>query len=350
MPQYKENDNHHLLLRKNVPSPAYCDCEFPTSSIVVGYRGPISDLVKCRCGEDDAAYHSIKWHWHKHPESDISLDEHQDSYDCTFHPIYSQGTAIVRGEQPLAPNMMHFWEIRILTALSGTDVMFGIGTDKIDLNEYKFHFVSALGANNQSWALSYEGKIHHNGQHTPYGQQFSQGCVVGVLLDRSRGHLEFFLNRRSLGVAFTNIPTDPSVNLYPMVCSTAAKSAIRLINATSQAECLQLRAFRAMSKQPKALEELRRMPGLRTILNNYWFLAQPVRYSQQSKHTQFDILDEAVLPSKSRRGRKQKLKDDDIDMNDLYSNAHKIALHQHNESDDEAILNEYFDEYFHYLL
>uniref|UniRef100_A0A1I8PIK8 B30.2/SPRY domain-containing protein n=1 Tax=Stomoxys calcitrans TaxID=35570 RepID=A0A1I8PIK8_STOCA len=246
--------------------------------------------------------------------------------------------------------MMHFWEIRVLTPLSGTDVMFGIGTDNVDLTEYKFHFASALGSNDQSWAFSYEGKIHHNGQQTTYGQKFSQGCVVGILLDRSRGQLEFFLNRRSLGVAFTNICNDPHVKLYPMVCSTAAKSAIRLINASSQIECLQLRAFRAMSKQPKALEELKRMPGLRNILNNYWFLAPPVRYSQQSRNAQFDMLDEAVLSNKTRRGRKQKLNDDDIDMDDLYRNAHKIALHQYGESDDEPTLNEYFDEYFHYLL
>lgn len=184
--------------------------------------------------------------------------------------------------------------------------MFGIGTDNVDLLQFKFHFVSALGTNAQSWGFSYEGRLHHNGHQLPYGQRFSQGCVVGVLLDRTRGQLEFFLNRRSLGVAFTNIPCDPNVKLYPIVCSTAAKSAIRLMNATSQAECLQLRAFRALSKQPKALEELRRMPGLKTIMNDYWFLAPPVRYSQQSN--EYDILDEAVLSSKTRLSRKQKYK------------------------------------------
>lgn len=42
--------------------------------------------------------------------------------------------------------------------------------------------------------------------------------------------------------------------------------------------------------------------------------------------------------------------DDDFDVDDLYSNAHKIALHHRNDSDEEAAgLNEYFDEYFHYL-
>lgn len=99
--------------------PAYCDCEFPKSTIVAGYKGHVPDLIKCRCGEDDPAYHCINWHWHQQSELDI----HLEGPNVTFHPTYSQGTAIVRGEEPLAPNMMHFWEMRILTALSGTDVV-----------------------------------------------------------------------------------------------------------------------------------------------------------------------------------------------------------------------------------
>lgn len=186
--------------------------------------------------------------------------------------------------------------------------MFGIGTDKVALTQFKFHFLSALGTNSQSWGFSYEGKIHHNGLHLKYGQKFSQGCIVGVLLDRVRGQLEFFLNRRSLGVAYTNIPSDPNIKIFPMVCSTAAKSCIRLMNATSQLESLQLRSFRALAKQPKALEELRQLPGLRTILNNYWFLAPPIRYSRESKCNEYDMLDEAVLSSKSRLSRKHKYK------------------------------------------
>lgn len=186
--------------------------------------------------------------------------------------------------------------------------MFGIGTDEVNLNQFKFHFVSALGINSHSWAFSYEGRIHHNNVHTPYGQPFSQGCIVGILLDRQRGTLEFFLNRRPMGVAFTNIPTDPQIKIYPMVASTAAKCTVRLINAASQVECLQLRAFRMLAKQPKALQELRQMPGLKGILNNYWFLAPPVRYSRESTANESDILDEAVLSLKTRLNRKHKRK------------------------------------------
>lgn len=189
--------------------------------------------------------------------------------------------------------------------------MFGIGTDEVNLNQYKFRFASALGKNSHSWAYSYAGRIHHNNVRTPYGQQFSQGCIVGVLLDRQRGHLEFFLNRRPMGVAFTNIPNDPQIKIYPMIASTAAKCTVRLINATSQTQCLQLRSFRMLAKQPKALKELRQMPGLKTILNNYWFLAPPVRYSRESTANEYDMLDEAVISPKSRLCRKHKRKGKD---------------------------------------
>lgn len=260
--------------------------------------------------------------------------------DITFHPVYSHGTTIVRGDKPLKPHMVHFWEIRIITILAGTDVMIGIGTDKVNLDQFKHHFVSALGTNRESWGYSYNGMKQHNGHQIPYGNKYSQACIVGVYLDLTRGHLEFFLNRRSLGIAYTNIPIHPNIQIYPMVCSTVAKSAIRLINSTSQLDCLELRAFKALSKQPALLKELTEMPGLRSILKSYWFFVPPTRYSSRSSHNEIDLEDEAVL-STSRLNRslsrKQKFKEEETDINDLYTNAHKIALRS--DSDDEYSLD-----------
>lgn len=99
--------------------PAYCDCEFPLTTKISSYRGFIPDLVKCRCGEDDAATHSLDWIWHNPNDATKQIQ----GQDIVFHPTFSQGTAIVRGEQPLAADMLHFWEIRVLTSLSGTDVV-----------------------------------------------------------------------------------------------------------------------------------------------------------------------------------------------------------------------------------
>ncbi|XP_030573081.1 SPRY domain-containing SOCS box protein 3 [Drosophila novamexicana] len=329
--------------------PGFCDCRFPSCIDVANHKGHIPDLVKCRCGEDSA--NGLQWQWHQVEESDAQII----GRDIIFHPTYSQGTAIVRGEQPLQQDKVHFWEMRVITALAGTDVMFGIGTDRVNLEQFKFHFVSALGTNAQSWGYSYNGKIQHCGDQLPYGQKFSQGCLVGIYLDRTRGHLEFYLNRRSLGVAYTNIPTDPHVKIYPMVCSTAAKSVIRLINSTSQPATLQLRAFEALSKQPQILDELRQMPGLNNIMQSYWFLAPPVRYSRCSIDPELDLGDEAVLPSsKLRLGRKQKYREtDDVNIDeDLYANAHKIPVRRSESGDEEyaSSIHEFCDEYFHYLL
>lgn len=90
-----------------------------------------------------------------------------------------------------------------------------------------------------------------------------------------------------------------------MVCCTAAKSSIRLINATSQPETLQFRAIREISKRPIQIHQLRQLPGLRHILNEFWFLCPPISYSNRSKKNDLPLEDEAVL---SRKSKKMKLK------------------------------------------
>lgn len=97
--------------------PGFCDCRFPSCIDVGNHKGYIPDLVKCRCGED--AGNGIQWKWHKTDDSDAQIQDR----DIIFHPTYSQGTSIVRGEQPLQKDKVHFWEMRVVTALAGTDVV-----------------------------------------------------------------------------------------------------------------------------------------------------------------------------------------------------------------------------------
>lgn len=97
--------------------PGFCDCRFPSCIDVGNHKGYIPDLVKCRCGED--AGNGIQWKWHKTDDSDAQIQDR----DIIFHPTYSQGTSIVRGEQPLQQDKVHFWEMRVVTALAGTDVV-----------------------------------------------------------------------------------------------------------------------------------------------------------------------------------------------------------------------------------
>lgn len=49
-------------------------------------------------------------------------------------------------------------------------------------------------------------------------------------------------------IAYTNIPAD--LTLYPYICSTSAKSSVKLIHASSIADSLQFRCFRKLAKNP----------------------------------------------------------------------------------------------------
>lgn len=90
----------------------FCDCYFPNPLDI--RRENIHQIVTCKCGEEDV---SDDWDWEPNSQSESFIN----AKNITFHPTYSTGTAIVRGIKPLEKKMIHFWEIRILTQLSGTD-------------------------------------------------------------------------------------------------------------------------------------------------------------------------------------------------------------------------------------
>lgn len=226
-------------------SPPFCECTKkgalrPEKSI------PKSRSLACQCGEDKG---ELQWSWEETERFDVSFDENI----VTFHPSYSQGTAVIRGETPLELGHHHYWEIKMMTFLSGTDVMFGIGTDKANPSKYAYKFTSFLGLDTESWGYSYRGSIQHNGQFKYYGKRFCRGSIVGIYVDLERGLLEFYLNRRPLGKAF-QIPVDKSVKLYPMVSCTSAKTVVKLLNSTSIRSSLQYNCMRAISRRPQFLE------------------------------------------------------------------------------------------------
>jgi len=205
--------------------------------------------------------------------------------------------------------------------------MIGIGTDKVDLDAYKFDFVSLLGKDDQSWGYSYRGLAQHNSHFKYYGKTFSRGCIIGTYLDLERGTLEFYLNRRPLGKAFNNIPMSPDVKLYPMVCSTSAKTTIKLINATSVKPSLQFYCMKVISRRPKLLENIQGIPGLAPLINNLWFLQS----KEQFEYTEFEmnnllLEDEAVIGSKKKKFTEESC-DSLSDEDDLYKNTNRILKH-----------------------
>lgn len=72
----------------------------------------------CRCGEDTCR--TINWTWDRQKVQPQTIINNQT---VQFHPIYSQGTSVIRSDQPLASNMIHYWEIKIVHWLSGTDLV-----------------------------------------------------------------------------------------------------------------------------------------------------------------------------------------------------------------------------------
>jgi len=78
--------------------------------------------------------------------------------------------------------------------------MIGVGTDKTDLHKHANSFVSLIGLDEHSWGLSYMGMKHHNGLTHHYTKTFGQYTVVGIHLDLWSGRMEFYINRKPLGI------------------------------------------------------------------------------------------------------------------------------------------------------
>lgn len=87
----------------------------------------------CRCGEDTCK--TFNWRWDK------ELKQPQTMFigeTVSFHPCYSQGTSVIRGDTELAKDHIHYWEIKIVHWFSGTDLV------RISSVYHRQHFGSIL--------------------------------------------------------------------------------------------------------------------------------------------------------------------------------------------------------------
>ncbi|KAF5272613.1 hypothetical protein FQR65_LT17313 [Abscondita terminalis] len=243
--------------------------------------------LHCCCEEEEDELY--EWIWENNSCSNIVLSN--GNRDVLFHPIYSTGTAAIKGESPFKRNLYYYWEIKILTDLYGTDVMIGVGTSNLTMSDWKLKFCSMLGYNMESWGYSYTGKIQHNKLKCSYGPHFSIGSLIGVYLNMCNGTLEYYLNRKPLGIAFRNLK---NYQLYPMVCSTAAQSAMRITCSLSQAPSLQIECLKVIAKHIILLRHLYTVPGImRTIKKKYFWLIPP---QVEDEEVPLDLEDECVLP------------------------------------------------------
>ncbi|RVE42974.1 hypothetical protein evm_012378 [Chilo suppressalis] len=241
----------------------YCHCW--------NQRAPMSwkQLNSCSCGEDKDCN---EWNWEQPQTSGTSwVVISEDQKQVTFHPFYSSGTAAVRGNMPLQHNYHYYWEVKMLTETYGTDIMVGIGTDKVNIAESQFKFTSLLGQDAESYGLSYTGAVHHGATVTRDSAGFCRGTIVGVRLDMWRGTLEFYLNRKPQGIAFYNLRRHQA--LYPMVCSTAAQSSMRLTYAASWRASLLVDAAKTLAAASRTRTRL--PPGLWYKLRSQFWLTLP---------------------------------------------------------------------------
>lgn len=180
----------------------------------------------CQCGEDQM---HLDWTW---DPSSTTSDAHlqHEGKEVIFHPNYSSGTAAIRSTESLSEGQ-HYWEVKMSTPVYGTDMMVGVGTSEARLNHLANKFHSLLGEDEESWGLSYQGTIHHNGQKERYtANRLGQGSIIGLYLDSWLGHLSFYLNRQPLGLAFDGLRHK---QLFPIITSTAARSGMKVITTQS---------------------------------------------------------------------------------------------------------------------
>ncbi|XP_041942286.1 SPRY domain-containing SOCS box protein 3a [Alosa sapidissima] len=247
-----------------VTGESYCSCDSQIEASCNPRLRGFTHIHDCHCGEDDQDF---DWVWDDDSRSAATLLSCENR-KVSFHSEYSCGTAAIRGSKELTDGQ-HFWEIKMTSPVYGTDMMVGIGTSDVNLDKYRHTFCSLLGKDEDSWGLSYTGLLHHKGDKVSFSSRFGQGSIIGVHLDTWHGTLTFFKNRKCIGVAATELQNK---QVFPMACSTAAKSSMKLIRSVSAPTSLQYlccsRLRKLLPSGTDALGVLPLPPGLRQLLHS----------------------------------------------------------------------------------
>ncbi|GFY49461.1 SPRY domain-containing SOCS box protein 3 [Trichonephila inaurata madagascariensis] len=166
------------------------------------------------------------WTWNKRDKSHEVRLCGENLKTAHFHPNWSNGTAGVRGTRILNRGR-YYWEINVSQRIFGTSMMFGISTKKSRLHVNAF--VNMLGEDEHGWGLSHKGLLWHNGKWRQYAKPFreNEATTIGILFDGIKGTLAYYKDGCNLGVAFTDLHLIQD-ELYPVVCSTAAKTEMSL--------------------------------------------------------------------------------------------------------------------------
>ncbi|KAG5262380.1 hypothetical protein AALO_G00274540 [Alosa alosa] len=279
-----------------VTGESFCQCPNQTEVSCDPSAG-VTILADCACGEEDQ---TCDWVWDDTCKSSSTYLSCSDR-KVSFHSEYSCGTAAIRGTKELADGQ-HFWEIKMTSPVYGTDMMVGVGTSEVNLDQFRHSFCSLLGTDGDSWGLSYTGLLHHKGSKVSFSPRFGQGSIIGVHLDSWHGTLTFYKNRRCIGVAARQLQNK---RLYPMVCSTAAKSSMKMIRSSSVPTSLQYlccaRLRQVMPPSADTLSVLPLPPGLRKLLQTQlgWVLSLDSSSGDDDSDSDTNQLDDSDYCSSS---------------------------------------------------
>lgn len=207
-----------------------------------------------------------KWSWSKRDRSKEVWLSGTNNRTVHFHPNWSKGTAGIRGTRVLN-NGRYYWELSVSQRVFGTSMMFGIGTKKARLHVNAF--TNLLGEDKNGWGLSHKGLLWHDGMARNYTKRFkeNQATKIGILFDGIAGTLTYYKDDVCLGIAFRGL-NEIREPLYPIVCSTAAKTEMVLTDSRRDFVNLQDRCRAIIIKHVKTHEKLDRL-NLPHCITNY---------------------------------------------------------------------------------
>ncbi|XP_070072560.1 SPRY domain-containing SOCS box protein 3 isoform X3 [Drosophila takahashii] len=224
--------------------------EAASSSSSSSSSSPLNRFCPLSKGVED------NWTWSKRHRSKEVVLSGPNSRTVHFHPNWSKGTAGVQGKRSLN-NGRYYWELHVSQRVFGTSIMFGIGTKSARLHANAFR--NMLGENEHGWGLSHKGVLWHKGVALLYTKRFRENhpTQIGVLFDGIEGTLTYYKDGRCLGVAFRGLDQIDEP-LYPIVCSTAAKTEMTLkctrrefVNLQDRCRAVIMRRVRSSSQLEK---------------------------------------------------------------------------------------------------
>ncbi|KAH8271930.1 hypothetical protein KR044_011490 [Drosophila immigrans] len=197
------------------------------------------------------------WTWSKRFRSKEVVLSGPNMRTVHFHPNWSKGTAGIQGKRPLN-NGRYYWELHVSQRVFGTSIMFGIGTRNCRLHANAFR--NMLGENEHGWGLSHKGVLWHKGVALLYTKRFRENhpTQIGVLFDGIEGTLTYYKDGKCLGVAFRGL-NKVEEPLYPIVCSTAAKTEMTLKSARREFVNLQDRCRAVIMRRLRTAGDLEKL-------------------------------------------------------------------------------------------